>query len=128
MCVRVCIACVRVCARAHVCVRRSECELVCEGAHGTLIRTHVYTHTHAHAQEVVPCARGTLGMSFGKPRCLVVRATADNPTDKPISNADVFGRVRDALGQNALDVDEARCACAPCARTRVCACVQAGAS
>jgi hypothetical protein len=38
-----------------------------------------------------------------KAACLDIQATATNPSNKPLYNADVFGRVYDALGEAAID-------------------------
>ena len=44
----------------------------------------------------------TGGENFGAV-CLKVSATANNPTKKPVYNADVFGRVYDANGEACID-------------------------
>jgi len=57
--------------------------------------------------EQVKCASGTLGMTFRVPACIKVTATTNNPRKDTFYNADVFGRIFDRYGQNALDRDEA---------------------
>ena len=39
--------------------------------------------------------------------CLEVSAEAQNPSQRKLMNVDVFGRVDDAVGDNALDQEEA---------------------
>ena len=50
---------------------------------------------------------GKTTMTIGKAKCLQVTADSNNPSKDTTYNADVFGRVFDAAGENALDRDEA---------------------
>jgi hypothetical protein len=45
-------------------------------------------------------------MTIGKAACLSVSADSSNPSKERVANADVFGRVYDTGGDNALDRDE----------------------
>merc|ERR1711871_1448714 len=44
---------------------------------------------------------------FNNVLCLEVTASAENPSQRELVNVDVFGRVDDAVGDNALDQEEA---------------------
>lgn len=58
--------------------------------------------------EVVTCPAGTRAFGgYNQTRCLTVTAHTDNASNKTLTNVDVFGRVYDADGNNALDRDEA---------------------
>jgi len=46
-------------------------------------------------------------MTLGRPACVDVYVTAENPKSETFNNVDVFGRVFDANGANALDRDDA---------------------
>ena len=58
----------------------------------------------------VDCKQGQVGVTGGTrdfgARCLEVSATADNPSQQPLRNADVFGRVYDVNGEPAIDAEE----------------------
>ena len=56
---------------------------------------------------VVECPTGKRSMTQGKPACLLVKADSVNPSKETVYNADVFGRVTDKGGDNALDNDAA---------------------
>ena len=56
---------------------------------------------------VVECPTGKRSMTQGKPACLLVKADSVNPSKETVYNADVFGRVTDRGGDNALDNDAA---------------------
>lgn len=57
--------------------------------------------------ETIPCPKGKVTMTIGKATCLRVLANSVSPSKDIVYNADVFGRVSDAAGDNALDRDEA---------------------
>eukprot|EP00192_Tetraselmis_astigmatica_P019142 CAMPEP_0117673650 /NCGR_PEP_ID=MMETSP0804-20121206/14589_1 /TAXON_ID=1074897 /ORGANISM="Tetraselmis astigmatica, Strain CCMP880" /LENGTH=250 /DNA_ID=CAMNT_0005482409 /DNA_START=34 /DNA_END=787 /DNA_ORIENTATION=- len=58
--------------------------------------------------ETVTCPSGTRAFGgYDETRCLVVTAHAQNDSGKLLYNVDVFGRVYDADGNNALDRDDA---------------------
>ena len=57
--------------------------------------------------KVVECPSGKRSMTQGKPACLEVKADSVNPAKETTYNADVFGRVTDRGGDNALDNDAA---------------------
>lgn len=61
----------------------------------------------------VPCGAGistvrgvTFSGSSSSAACLDIVASANNPSDKPVYNADVFGRVYDANGDALIDDTE----------------------
>ena len=58
----------------------------------------------------VDCKQGLTTVTGGTrdfgARCLEVSATALNPSQKPLLNADVFGRVYDVNGEPAIDAEE----------------------
>jgi hypothetical protein len=57
--------------------------------------------------KVVESPSGNRSMTQGKPACLEVKADSVNPAKETTYNADVFGRVTDRGGDNALDNDAA---------------------
>ena len=57
--------------------------------------------------KVVESPSGKRSMTQGKPACLEVKADSVNPAKETTYNADVFGRVTDRGGDNALDNDAA---------------------
>ena len=57
--------------------------------------------------KVVESPSGKWSMTQGKPACLEVKADSVNPAKETTYNADVFGRVTDRGGDNALDNDAA---------------------
>ena len=57
--------------------------------------------------KVVESPSGKRSMTQGKPACLEVKADSVNPAKETTYNADVFGRVMDRGGDNALDNDAA---------------------
>ena len=57
--------------------------------------------------KVVECPSGKRSMTPGNPACLEVKADSVNPAKETTYNADVFGRVTDRGGDNALDNDAA---------------------
>ena len=57
--------------------------------------------------KVVESPSGERSMTQGEPACLEVKADSVNPAKETTYNADVFGRVTDRGGDNALDNDAA---------------------
>ena len=58
--------------------------------------------------EPVACPKGIKAFGgFNNVLCLKVSAEAQNPSQNDLVNVDVFGRVDDAVGDNALDQEEA---------------------
>ena len=57
--------------------------------------------------EIIECPKGKTTMTIGKAACVSVTADSKNPSKDTSYNADVFGRVFDTTGDNALDRDEA---------------------
>ena len=58
--------------------------------------------------EKVTCPPGTRAFGgFNNTACITVEADAFSPAKKEIRDVDVFGRVRDVNGENALDQEEA---------------------
>jgi len=58
--------------------------------------------------EAKECPKGIKAFGgFNNVLCLEVTASAENPSQRELVNVDVFGRVDDAVGDNALDQEEA---------------------
>ena len=57
--------------------------------------------------EIIECPKGKTTMTIGEAACVSVTADSTNPSKDTSYNADVFGRVFDTTGDNALDRDEA---------------------